>query len=150
MDLETLADLAARPRVVAIGEIGLDFYRQRSPAEVQEHWFRRQLELAYALKKPVIIHTREATETTLKILREYRSRLTGGVMHCFAGSLEEARNFLDLGLHLSFSGTLTYPKAGPLREVARQRPWTACWWRPTAPICRPSPGGASATSRPTW
>ncbi len=76
-DLETLAALATQPRVVAIGEIGLDFYRLRSPAETQEHWFRRQLELAAGLKKPVIIHTREATAATLKILREYRGRLRG-------------------------------------------------------------------------
>jgi TatD DNase family protein len=120
--LETLAHLAARPRVVAVGEIGLDYYRMRSPAEAQQDCFRRQLELALALKKPVIIHTREATEATFKILREYRGRLTGGVMHCFAGSWEEARNFLDLGLYLSFSGTLTYPKAGPLRAVAGKAP----------------------------
>jgi TatD DNase family protein len=78
--------------------------------------------LAIELKKPVIIHTREATASTLKILREYRGRLQGGIMHCFAGSLAEAQDFLDLDLHLSFSGTLTYPKAGPLREVAQAAP----------------------------
>jgi TatD DNase family protein len=138
-DLATLADLAAQPRVVAVGEIGLDFYRLRSPAEAQEHWFRRQLELAQALKKPVIIHTREATGATLKILREFRGRLTGGVMHCFAGSWEEARNFLDLGLHLSFSGTLTYPKAGPLREVAAQAPLDRLLVETDCPYLPPQP-----------
>lgn len=138
-DLETLATLAARPRVVAVGEIGLDFYRLRSPAEIQQHWFRRQLELAAALKKPVIIHTREATEATLKILREYRGRLTGGVMHCFAGSWEEAQNFLDLGLYLSFSGTLTYPKAGPLRQVAGQAPLDRLLVETDCPYLPPQP-----------
>ena len=139
IDLATLADLAATPRVVAVGEIGLDFYRRRSPAEAQEHWFRRQLELAQTLKKPVIVHTREATDATLKILREYRGRLTGGVMHCFAGSLEEAHNFLDLGLHLSFSGTLTYPKAGPLREVAGHLPLDRLLVETDCPYLPPQP-----------
>jgi TatD DNase family protein len=138
-DLEKLAALAAQPRVVAVGEIGLDFYRLRSPAEAQQHCFRRQLELAYALKKPVIIHTREATEATLKILREFRGRLWGGVMHCFAGTWEEARNFLDLGLHLSFSGTLTYPKAGPLREVAGQAPLDHLLLETDCPYLPPQP-----------
>lgn len=138
-DLETLAALAARPRVVAIGEIGLDFYRLRSPAAAQEVWFRRQLDLACTLKMPVIIHTREATEATLKILREYRGRLAGGIMHCFAGSLTEARNFLDLGLHLSFSGTLTYPKAGPLREVAQEAPLDRLLVETDCPYLPPQP-----------
>ncbi|MGA7578981.1 MAG: TatD family hydrolase [Desulfobaccales bacterium] len=138
-DLETLASLAVRPRVVAIGEIGLDFYRRRSPAEDQERWFRRQLELAQALKKPVIIHTREATEVTLKILREYRGRLRGGVMHCFEGSWEEAAAFLDLGFSLSFSGTLTYPKAGHLREVARMAPLDRLLVETDCPYLPPQP-----------
>lgn len=138
-NLETLASLAVRPRVAAIGEIGLDFYRRRSPAEAQEHWFRRQLELAQALKKPVIIHTREATAATLKILREYRGRLWGGVMHCFGGSWEEAVAFLDLGLNLSFSGTLTYPKAGPLREVAKMAPLDRLLLETDCPYLPPQP-----------
>jgi TatD DNase family protein len=138
-DLEALAGLATAPRVVAIGEIGLDFYRLRSPAQAQERCFRRQLELAETLKKPVLIHTREATAPTLKILREYRSRLYGGIMHCFAGSLEDAHNFLDLGLHLSFSGTLTYPKAGPLREVAKEAPLDRILVETDCPYLPPQP-----------
>ncbi len=138
-DLETMAGLATHPRVVAIGEIGLDFYRLRSPAAAQQVWFRRQLELASSLKKPVIIHTREATENTLKILREYRGRLAGGIMHCFAGSLTEAHDFLDLGLHLSFSGTLTYPKAGLLREVAKAAPLDRLLVETDCPYLPPQP-----------
>lgn len=120
--LTRLAELATHPRVVALGEMGLDFYRRRSPEEVQRRVFRELLDLAWELKKPVVVHTREATADTLAILREYRSRLAGGVMHCFGGSLTEARAFLDLGLYLSFSGVLTYPQAEPLRQVARQVP----------------------------
>ena len=120
--LEALTPLTADPKVVAVGEIGLDFYRRRAPQEVQKHWFRQQLDWALALKKVVVIHMREATADTLAILQDYRSRLSGGVMHCFAGSPAEAKSFLDLGLYLSFSGVLTYPKAEALRQVAKNVP----------------------------
>jgi TatD DNase family protein len=138
-DLETLDTLATDPQVVAIGEIGLDFYRRRSPEEVQQYWFRRQLELAIAHKKPVVIHTREATPVTLSILRDYRGRLAGGVMHCFGGSLDEAHAFLELGFYLSFSGTLTYPKAGPLREVAQHAPLDRILVETDCPYLPPQP-----------
>ncbi len=137
--LEALTSLASDPKVVAIGEIGLDFYRRRSPEALQEHWFRRQLEFALAVNKPVVIHTREATPVTLSILREYRGRLLGGVMHCFGGSLAEARDFLDLGFYLSFSGTLTYPKAGTLREVANDAPLDRLLVETDCPYLPPQP-----------
>jgi TatD DNase family protein len=124
---------------VAIGEIGLDFYRRRAPEEVQQYWFRRQLEFAVAHKKVVVIHTREATPVTLSILREYRGRIIGGVMHCFDGSLTEAQAFLDLGFYLSFSGTLTYPKAGGLRQVAEQAPLDRILVETDCPYLPPQP-----------
>jgi TatD DNase family protein len=138
-DLAALAPLAADPKVVAIGEIGLDFYRRHSPEEIQQYWFRRQLDFAVAHKKVVVIHTREATDVTLAILREYRGRLAGGVMHCFGGSLTEAHAFLDLGFYLSFSGTLTYPKAGPLREVAQHVPLDRILVETDCPYLPPQP-----------
>ena len=138
-DLAALDSLAADPKVVAIGEIGLDFYRRRSPEEVQQYWFRRQLEFAVAHHKVVVIHTREATPVTLSILREYRGRLAGGVMHCFGGSLTEAHAFLDLGFYLSFSGTLTYPKAEALREVAKQVPLDRILVETDCPYLPPQP-----------
>jgi TatD DNase family protein len=138
-DLEGLEALAADPKVVAIGEIGLDFYRRRSPEEVQQYWFRQQLEFAVAHNKVVVIHTREATPVTLAILQEYRGRLTGGVMHCFGGSLDEAHAFLDLGFYLSFSGTLTYPKAGPLRQVAQHAPLDRIIVETDCPYLPPQP-----------
>ena len=138
-DLAALDSLAADPKVVAIGEIGLDFYRRRSPEDIQQYWFRRQLEFAVAHKKVVVIHTREATPVTLSILREYRGRIKGGVMHCFDGSLTEARAFLDLGFYLSFSGTLTYPKAGGLREVAKQVPLDRVLVETDCPYLPPQP-----------
>jgi TatD DNase family protein len=138
-DLEALDALATDPQVVAIGEIGLDFYRRRSPEEVQQYWFRRQLEFALAHKKPVVIHTREATSVTLSILRDYRGQMSGGVMHCFGGSLDEAHAFLDLGFYLSFSGTLTYPKAGPLRQVAQHLPLDRILVETDCPYLPPQP-----------
>ena len=138
-DLEALDALASDPQVVAIGEIGLDFYRRRSPEEVQQYWFRRQLEFAIAHQKPVVIHTREATPMTLSILRDYRGRLTGGVMHCFSGSLDEAQACLDLGFYLSFSGTLTYPKAAALREVAQYAPLDRILVETDCPYLPPQP-----------
>jgi TatD DNase family protein len=138
-DLEALDTFVAKPKVVAIGEIGLDFYRRRAPREAQEYWFRRQLDFAISHRKPVVIHTREATPVTLSILREYRGRLAGGVMHCFGGSLDEAHAFLDLGFYLSFSGTLTYPKAWPLREVARHAPLDRVLVETDCPYLPPQP-----------
>jgi len=138
-DLEALTPLAADPLVVAIGEIGLDFYRRRSPEEAQKFWFQKQLEWAYSLKKIVVIHTREATAATLKILQDCRSQLRGGVMHCFGGSREEARAFLDLGFYLSFAGPLTYPQANALREVAKKIPLDRILLETDCPYLPPQP-----------
>lgn len=138
-DLEALTPLAEDPRVVAVGEIGLDFYRRRSPEEAQKHWFRQQLEWAWGLKKIVVIHTREATPATLKILQEFRARLHGGVMHCFGGSLPEAQALLDLGFYLSFAGPLTYPQAGKLREVVKKLPLDRVLVETDCPFLPPQP-----------
>jgi TatD DNase family protein len=138
-DLEVLTSLAADPLVVAVGEIGLDFYRRRSPEETQKQWFRKQLEWAGAMKKIVVIHTREATAATLKILLDARAHLRGGVMHCFGGSWQEARAFLDLGFYLSFAGPLTYPQAGALREVARKLPLDRILLETDCPYLTPQP-----------
>ena len=138
-DLQALTPLAADPLVVAVGEIGLDFYRRRSPEEEQKHWFRQQLEWAYGLKKIVVIHTREATAATSKILQDMRSHLRGGVMHCFSGSLEEAQSFLDLGFYLSFAGPLTYPQAKALREVVKKLPLDRILVETDCPYLPPQP-----------
>ncbi|MBM4284366.1 MAG: TatD family deoxyribonuclease [Deltaproteobacteria bacterium] len=137
--IDALTPLVRHPKVVAVGEIGLDFYRRRSPEAVQEFWFRELLEWACGLNRVVVVHTREATAATLKILREFRGRLPGGVMHCFAGSYEEARDFLDLGLYLSFSGVLTYPPAEPLRRVAARLPLDRLLVETDCPYLAPQP-----------
>ena len=111
--------LATAPRVVAIGEIGLDFFRNLSPPDVQARMLRRLLELARRVRKPVAIHCRDAHEQTLGILAEERVGEVGGIMHCFSGDVPIARRCLDLGLLISLAGPVTYPNARALPDVAR-------------------------------
>ena len=115
-----LRELAQHPKVLAIGEIGLDYHYDFSPRDVQREVFERQLDLAREAGKPIVIHTREAWEDTLEVFRaHWRGE---GIMHCFTGDAEQARQALDLGFHLSFGGVLTFPKAEALREAARIAP----------------------------
>ena len=111
--------LAGEPRVVAIGEIGLDFFRNLSPREAQELALRRLLDLARRVRKPALIHCRDAHAETLAILGEARVGNVGGIMHCFSGDVAVARRCLDLGLLVSLAGPVTYPNARALPEVAR-------------------------------
>jgi len=105
--------------VVAVGEIGLDFFRDLSPREVQGDAFRRQLDLARRASRPVLIHCRDAHAETLAILAEARVGELGGIMHCFSGDMAVARRCLDLGLLISLAGPVTYKNARALPEVAR-------------------------------
>ena len=114
-----LERLAASPRVVALGEMGLDFFRNLSPRPVQEAAFRRQIALARALRKPVLVHCRDAHAETLALLAEEGVNDVGGIMHCFSGDVEIARRCLDLGLLVSLAGPVTYPNARALPDVAR-------------------------------
>ncbi len=107
--LSKLRSWAADPKVVAIGEIGLDYHYDGYNAELQKKIFEEQLTLAQELDLPVVIHSRDATEDTLNILRKYKQ--VNGVMHCFSGSAETAKQMLDLGLHISFTGVLTFKNA---------------------------------------
>ena len=114
-----LRDLAAHPKVKALGEIGLDYHYDFSPREVQRAVFGKQLQAAADAGLPVVIHTREAWEDTLDLLRGWRG---GGIMHCFTGDERQARQALDLGFHLAFGGVLTFPKAEEVRQSARITP----------------------------
>ena len=111
--------LAAEPRVVAVGEIGLDYFRNLSPREDQQRAFRALLGLARRVGKPVVIHCRDAHDDVLRILAEERVADVRGIMHCFSGDLAIARRCLDLGLLISLAGPVTYPNARALPEVAR-------------------------------
>ena len=117
-DKQKLIGLCAEPKVVAIGEIGLDYHYEDHDKDMQRIIFDVQLETAEKLHLPVIIHSRDATKDTLDILADYAGKVDG-VLHCFSGSAETARQCLDMGLYISFAGPLTYPKSERLREVAR-------------------------------
>jgi TatD DNase family protein len=118
-----LERLARNPRVIAWGEIGLDFHYGHSPRDIQERVFRHQLGQARAAHKPAIIHCREAWPDCLRILeQDWRGSCLGGIFHCFAGTLEEARHGMEMGFLISFACNVTYPKAQNLRDVAREIP----------------------------
>ncbi len=117
-----LRELLARPKVVALGEIGLDFFRDRSPRDIQRTAFRQQIRLAKQVGKPIIVHDRDAHDEVLQILQEEGAAAVGGVLHCFSGDLEMAKKCLELGFYLSFPGTITYPKNDAAREVVKAIP----------------------------
>jgi TatD DNase family protein len=117
--LAEIERLAAEPRVVAVGEIGLDYFRNLSPREDQHRVFRALIGTARRRGKPVVVHCREAHEDTLAILAEERVAEVRGIMHCFSGDVAIARRCLDLGLTISLAGPVTYPNARALPEVAR-------------------------------
>jgi TatD DNase family protein len=131
--------LAADSRVVAIGEIGLDYHYDFSPRDVQHEVFREQVRLARELKLPVVIHTREASDDTLAIIRDEGGGDVRGVFHCFTGDRALARAALDLGFHLSFAGIVTFPKATELREVARDTPADRLLVETDSPYLAPVP-----------
>ncbi len=121
-DYETIAALARHPRVVAIGETGLDYFRHRTSAEQQKAALRRHLKIAREAKKPVIIHCRDAFADILPILRKEFDPAIGGVMHCFSEGPKEAEESVKLGMYVSFAGNVTYPKAQNLRDAAKVVP----------------------------
>lgn len=135
MALEELAQTT--PKCVAIGEIGLDFYKNRSPREDQERVFRRFLEMAKKLDKPVVIHDRDAHAETLAMIKE--AGVTKGVMHCFSGDLAFARQCLEQGLYLSIPGTVTYSSNEQLREVVRNVPLERLLLETDCPYLSPVP-----------
>ncbi len=117
-----LSQLGSQPKVVAFGEIGLDYHYDHSPREIQRQRFREQIQLAHTLGLPLVIHTREAQRDTLTILREESADKLGGVIHCFSEDSELAQGALDLGFYLSFSGIITFRNATPLREIIHTIP----------------------------
>ena len=134
---ERLRQLANHPKVLAIGEIGLDYHYDFSPRDVQRAAFARQLEIAAEAAKPIVIHTREAWADTLALLGErWRG---GGIMHCFTGGPREAEEALALGFHLSFGGVLTFPKAENVREAARITPPDRLLVETDCPYLAPAP-----------
>ena len=117
-----IRELLSDPKVVAVGEIGLDYYKDYSPRDIQQREFINQIRIAKEFKKPVIVHSRDAREDTLKILKDEKVSEIGGIMHCFSGDEEMARRCMDMGFYISFAGPVTYPNADKLRKVVKSIP----------------------------
>jgi TatD DNase family protein len=132
-----LEELAEHPKVVAIGEIGLDYHYDFSPREAQRSVFARQLEIAAACGKPIVIHTREAWADTMAAVRPFAP--ARGIMHCFTSGPSEASEALDLGFHLAFGGVLTFPKAEEVRQAARLAPEDRLLLETDCPYLAPVP-----------
>ena len=136
---ESFRSLAQHPKVVAYGEIGLDYHYDHSPREIQRQRFREQIHLARELALPLVIHTREAQEDTMMILREESAVDVGGVFHCFSGDMWLAKDALDLGFYLSFSGVLTFKNATMLRDIAKTVPLDRLMVETDCPYLAPVP-----------
>lgn len=138
-DTEQLVKLAQHEQVVAIGETGLDYFRSSGDMTWQQDRFRNHIHAAKTVNKPLIIHTRDAAEDTMRILEEEGAEQCGGVMHCFVESLEIARRALDLGFYISFSGIVTFKNAADLQEVAKQVPLDRILVETDSPYLAPVP-----------
>ena len=139
-DFYRLAELLSHPKVIALGEIGLDYHYDFSPRQTQTSAFIRQMEIAAAAKKPIVIHTREAWDDTAALLEQHWKHLgIGGIMHCFSGGPIEARRALDLGFYLSFGGIVTFPKALDVQAAAKEAPANRILVETDAPYLAPVP-----------
>ncbi len=136
---DELKSLAREGRIVAIGEVGLDFHYDHSPRDVQREVFRRQVRLAREIGLPLIIHTREADEESATILEEEGAQEAGGVIHCFTGGEELARRALALGFHVSFSGIVAFPRSETIQAVARTVPEDRLLIETDSPFLAPPP-----------
>jgi TatD DNase family protein len=138
-DVETLVDLAAHPKVVAIGETGLDYYRLEGDLEWQRRRFRVHIEAARRCGKPLIIHTRAAREDTLRLIEEEKAGEIGGVFHCFTEDRETAWKAIELGFYVSFSGIVTFKNAADLKKIAAELPLDRILVETDSPYLAPAP-----------
>ncbi|TVX95777.1 TatD family hydrolase [Cohnella terricola] len=138
-DLAWIERLCAHPKVVAIGEIGLDYYWDTSPKDIQHTVFREQIRLARRLNKPIVIHNRDAHEDVLRLLKEEKAEETGGIMHCFSGSWETAKKCLDMNFYISFGGPVTFKNARVPKEVMERVPLDRLLLETDAPYLTPHP-----------
>lgn len=138
-DMDKLKKYAENPKVKAIGEIGLDYFYDFSPRDIQKKWFSRQVDIARELKMPVIIHDRDAHKDCMDILREHHVERAGGVFHCYAGSVEMAKEILDWGMYIAFGGSLTFKKSVRPVEVAKYVPLDRIVIETDCPYLTPEP-----------
>lgn len=138
-DLEWIESLCAHPKVVAIGEIGLDYYWDTAPKDVQQDVFRQQIRLAKKLNKPIIIHNREAHKDVVDLLRKEQAETVGGIMHCFSGSWEIAKQCIDMNFYISFGGPITFKNARKPKEVLANVPLDRLLIETDCPYLTPHP-----------
>lgn len=144
--LEWLRAVSATPKVVAIGEIGLDYYWDEPDREIQKIWFRRQLNLARAVKLPVVIHSRDAAADTLSIMKEEKAEEIGGVIHCFSYGVEMAREYLNMGFYLGIGGVVTFTNGKKLKEVVEYAPLERLVLETDCPYLAPVPNRGKRNS----
>lgn len=133
-------------KCVAVGEIGLDYYWDEPAREIQQKWFRRQLNLAKEVKKPVVIHSRDAARDTIDIMTEERAEELGGVIHCYSYTKETARTFLDMGFYFGIGGVLTFKNAKKLKEAAEYIPLDRIVLETDCPYLAPEPNRGKRNS----
>lgn len=138
-DMALLKTQAAHAKVLAIGECGLDYHYMHSPAETQQRIFREHLDIAAKIQKPVVIHTREAFDASMAILKEYSGRLKNVVIHCYGGDAEQTQLVLDRGYYISFTGTVTFKRSEALREIAKMIPLDRLMIETDCPYISPHP-----------
>ena len=138
-DLEWIETLARHPKVVGIGETGLDYHWDKSPKDIQQEVFRKQIQLAKKVNLPIIIHNRDATADVVRILREEEAKETGGIMHCFGGSVETAKECIDMNFMISLGGPVTFKNAKTPKEVATEIPLSKLLIETDAPYLAPHP-----------
>ncbi|PFA63692.1 hydrolase TatD [Bacillus sp. AFS015802] len=138
-DLTWIEELSQHPKVVAIGEMGLDYHWDKSPRDVQKEVFRKQIQLAKKVKLPIVIHNRDATQDIVDILREEGAEEVGGIMHCFSGSPEVAKECVDMNFYISLGGPVTFKNARKPKEVAKEIPLEKLLIETDCPYLAPHP-----------
>ncbi len=141
-----LRQIARKEKIIAIGEIGLDYYWKESEPEIQKYWFIRQLELAREIKLPIIVHSRDAARDTLDIIKAERAEEIGGVIHCFSYGMELAREYLQMGFYLGIGGVITFRNAKKLKEVVKYAPLDQLVLETDCPYLSPEPNRGKRNS----
>ena len=137
--IKELKDLAQHKKIVAIGEIGLDYYWDEPDRDIQKKWFIKQIELAKEIKKPIIVHSRDAAKDTIDIIRETEAHKLGGVIHCFSYGVEMAKQYVDMGFYIGVGGVLTFKNAKKLKEVVEYVPLEKIVLETDCPYLAPVP-----------
>ncbi|PKR82947.1 TatD family hydrolase [Heyndrickxia camelliae] len=138
-DLHWIEELSSHPKVVALGEMGLDYHWDKSPKDIQKDVFRKQIRLAKKVNLPIIIHNREATQDIVEILKEEKADQVGGIMHCFSGSVDTARECINMNFFISLGGPVTFKNAKKPKEVAKEIPLSHLLIETDCPYLAPHP-----------